>query len=182
MFREIQNTVAAAVVPEPSTWLLLTSGLAITLAWSTCRSWFQKAKQVLLPGLIVSLGLWSSGCATTQEIGISSIPSGAEVLIDGEVNGSTPGFIAVERSKDHHIIFRKEGYKDERRNTIATLNWGRAIPIFLCCGMWGLDLWGYDQEPPGFLDVQLQPLQTPLAMPSIPVRKELLYNPIEQPQ
>lgn len=46
-------------------------------------------------------------------IQVSSKPSGASVLVDGEVQyGETPLYLTEILAKDHQIIIRKEGYQD----------------------------------------------------------------------
>jgi len=79
-------------------------------------------------GLLASL---ASGCATavngtTQPISLSSNPSGAEIYVDGQPMGKTPGVVTLSRGSDHHIELRKEGYLPHtvplaRQRSTATL-------------------------------------------------------------
>ncbi|MCI0444727.1 protein kinase [bacterium] len=48
-------------------------------------------------------------------IALSSTPAGAEVLLDGQSQGTTPGKIKLADEKVHEIILRLSGYKEEKR-------------------------------------------------------------------
>jgi hypothetical protein len=59
-----------------------------------------------------------SGCATVvngthQEIGVSSNPSGASVLVDNQKSLVTPASVDLKRNQSHTFVFRKDGYKDD---------------------------------------------------------------------
>lgn len=63
-------------------------------------------------------GALLSGCATvvngtTQKIGVSSTPMGADVLIDNQQHILTPASVALDRSQSHTFVFKKEGYQDD---------------------------------------------------------------------
>lgn len=63
-------------------------------------------------------GALLSGCATvvngtTQKIGVSSTPMGADVLIDNQQHILTPASVALDRSQSHSFVFKKEGYQDD---------------------------------------------------------------------
>ncbi len=58
-----------------------------------------------------------SGCATlfgshTAEFDFTSDPSGAQVLIDGQLAGTTPLEIQLSNHEPLVVTFRKEGYQD----------------------------------------------------------------------
>lgn len=60
-----------------------------------------------------------TGCATLTtgpgpeiKVRIASIPSGANVLVDGQDRGMTPLVVALSRKDYHHIVISKAGYED----------------------------------------------------------------------
>jgi hypothetical protein len=62
--------------------------------------------------------IFTSGCATIvngthQEIGITSHPAGASVLVDNQKNLTTPARVELKRNQAHTFLFRKDGYKDD---------------------------------------------------------------------
>ncbi len=59
-----------------------------------------------------------AGCATvvngtTQKIGVSSTPTGAEVAIDNQLHVVTPAAVDLARSQSHTFLFHKDGYQDD---------------------------------------------------------------------
>jgi PEGA domain len=59
----------------------------------------------------------STGCGTLmapkqRPVQVMSNPPGAEVLVDGQSVGYTPGVVQVENKRDHNITFRLNGYND----------------------------------------------------------------------
>ncbi len=57
----------------------------------------------------------SSGCATvlngsTQTIPVSSNPSGANILLNGQLVGKTPASVEIRRKRDHVVTLVKTGY------------------------------------------------------------------------
>jgi len=74
-------------------------------------------KQVFI-GALLSSGLLLSGCATvvngtTQKIGISSTPIGAEVLIDDQQRIITPATVPLARDQNHSFVFKKADFQDD---------------------------------------------------------------------
>src|SRR5215470_5998701 len=70
--------------------------------------------------LVCALGcsLFVSGCATvvngtTQKIGVSSTPIGADVLVDNQQHVITPATVSLARDQSHSFVFKKEGYQDD---------------------------------------------------------------------
>lgn len=66
----------------------------------------------------LSLLLALNGCATiihgtTQDIGVSSDPAGADLLLDGQQHYVSPATITMKRKYDHLLEISKEGYKTE---------------------------------------------------------------------
>jgi hypothetical protein len=49
------------------------------------------------------------------EISVSTSPDGAEFLLDGQPQGTTPGKINLNDDKLHELIVRHQGYKEEKR-------------------------------------------------------------------
>ena len=59
-----------------------------------------------------------NGCATimhgtTQDIGITTDPSGADLLVDGQLHYKSPAVITMKRKDDHTVEISQEGYKKE---------------------------------------------------------------------
>lgn len=57
------------------------------------------------------------GCATifkgsNADINVNSAPSGATVMINGIDKRETPQSLSLQRSENHVLTFKKEGYKD----------------------------------------------------------------------
>jgi len=70
-----------------------------------------------LAGALVIFVALSSGCASmmygsSQEVTFSSVPSGADLEINGKPRGTTPAHLKLWRGKSHSIVFRREGYED----------------------------------------------------------------------
>lgn len=69
-----------------------------------------------------------SGCATIvsgkhQDFNIRTSPSGADVLIDGTVSGTTPMIANLVRKRRHEIVIKKAGYPTVTRATTRGFNW-----------------------------------------------------------
>ncbi len=78
--------------------------------------------------LAINLILTYSGCATivsgkTQDVLIHSDPTGANILIDGMIKGTTPMFADLIRNERHTIKISKAGYEEETRATARGFNW-----------------------------------------------------------
>jgi hypothetical protein len=68
--------------------------------------------------LIFFLLIFSSGCATimhgtTQDIGITTDPSGADLLVDGQKHYQSPATLIMSRKDTHVVEISKEGYQNE---------------------------------------------------------------------
>ena len=66
--------------------------------------------------MILSLLIISSGCATiiqgtTQEVGITTDPPEANLLVDGKENYKSPAKITMKRKDDHLVEVTKEGFE-----------------------------------------------------------------------
>src|SRR5438445_9887733 len=65
--------------------------------------------------LLVVIGFVLYGCAsvmhgTTQDVGISSQPSGAEVTLDNVPSGKTPVVVHMKRGENHILKLQLPGY------------------------------------------------------------------------
>ena len=66
----------------------------------------------------LSLLLALNGCATiihgtTQDIGVTSDPASADLLLDGQQHYVSPATITMKRKHDHMLEISKQGYKTE---------------------------------------------------------------------
>ena len=79
--------------------------------------------------LTIFLTLFSTTACTThvanslqskQEVSINTIPTNADVYMDGEFIGKTPMVLSLRSDVNHNIYFQKEGFKptEEYLNTI----------------------------------------------------------------
>jgi hypothetical protein len=76
---------------------------------------------IAAPALALALLLSScAGCGPYQNVGMESVPPGAEVYLDGYLIGTTPMKTSVWRHEDHSVFLKKPGYRPElvvlRRN------------------------------------------------------------------
>lgn len=74
----------------------------------------KKFKYTLLLLLLFSFILYN-GCATIfsgnkDDLDLSSEPSGAKVLVNGNDRGTTPVKLSLKKGKEYHIEFLKDGY------------------------------------------------------------------------
>ncbi len=69
--------------------------------------------------LVVCLGIASAvfmaGCAsimhgTSQDVGISSTPTGATITVDGQIKGTTPAAVKLSRKDTHTVKIELPGY------------------------------------------------------------------------
>jgi len=63
-------------------------------------------------GLLCCLPLFAVGCASYTDLKVTSEPSNATVILDGQTQGTTP--VEVRLAKDgkaHHLIVEKTGYE-----------------------------------------------------------------------
>jgi hypothetical protein len=94
--------------------------------------------------LIFVLSL-STGCATiikgtTQSVPVSSEPSGADILVDGSLVGTTPADVELKRKRDHLVLIQKKGYAP--KSVAVVKNVGGAVWGNIIAG--GLIGWGVD--------------------------------------
>ncbi len=72
---------------------------------------------VMLVGMLTLAVLFLSGCTTTYRI--TTDPSGAKVIVDGELVGVTPTRFSLSDPIDAMMVIRKEGY-DEIQEPLIT--------------------------------------------------------------
>lgn len=90
-------------------------------------------KKILL--LLTAGSVFMTGCAvlmsgTKQNVGISSVPSGAIVTVDGQEKGKAPVMVALKRKTTHLIKIEMEGYEPFEIYTKKKLNnwlWGNVL-------------------------------------------------------
>ena len=80
----------------------------------------RRSKKISMTGLYVGIlvvaVITAVGCATiihgtTQSIGVSSTPTNAEVLVDGQSYGNAPVTVELKRKKNHMLRIELEGYE-----------------------------------------------------------------------
>jgi len=65
---------------------------------------------VMLAGILVLAALFLSGCITSYRI--TTDPSGAKVIVDGELVGLTPCTFSLSDPVNAMMVIRKEGYEE----------------------------------------------------------------------
>ena len=102
-------------------------------------------KRNLLIGLLCTLLTYLGGCAsivkgTTQDIPMTSVPPGADVLVDGALVGQTPLKAQLKRKSDHLVTIQKSGYQPKTVAVVKDVGgavWGNIL-------LGGLIGWGVD--------------------------------------
>lgn len=94
---------------------------------------FHKCIAIILFISLTSCGTMMRG--GSQNVSITSEPSGADVMVDGKYYGQTPQHVLLKRNRSHTVTLAKEGYHTENYQ-LAT----RVSPIFMTAnvGMGGL--------------------------------------------
>jgi len=64
--------------------------------------------------LCMAVAVSSLACARYQYVNIRSEPAGASVFLDGKEVGRTPLRMAIDRTTDHLVFLKLEGYRPER--------------------------------------------------------------------
>jgi hypothetical protein len=106
--------------------------------------------------IVLALISLSTGCAsivkgTTQAVPISSDPSGADVLVDGNLVGTTPTTVELKRKTDHLITIQKKDYEPKAVPVVKSVGgavWGNILAGGLIG--WGVDAASgaqYDLDP-----------------------------------
>lgn len=81
---------------------------------------------IKLGAVVATLLAFSSGCATvmsgtSEHIRFESMPSGAEVTIDGEAH-TTPARVKLSRRQNHEVTFNMPGYLSVQRQVLQSTN------------------------------------------------------------
>ena len=116
--------------------------------------------------LILSLLAISSGCATiihgtTQDVGITTDPTGADLLLDGKERYQSPIKVTMKRKEDHMVEIIKDGYQKETVYIQSVLS-GAVAGNLLAGGIIGMGVdamsgGGYRLVPEN-IDIRLRPL------------------------
>jgi len=118
--------------------------------------------------LTLSLLIALNGCATimhgtTQDIGVSTDPAGANLLVDGEQHYTSPAMITMKRKHDHTVEIFQEGYNKELVEIKGDLSWAVAGDILAGGAIgYGIDAATGAQRRlvPEKVEVRLRPLIT----------------------
>lgn len=107
-----------------------------------------------------------SGCATvihgtTQEVGITTDPSEANLCVDGRENYKSPAKITMKRKDDHIVEVTKEGFEKENVNIKSVIS-GAVAGNLLLGGLIGIGVdalsGGANRLEPDNINVRLRPL------------------------
>ena len=137
--------------------------------------------------LILSLLGISSGCATiihgtTQDIGITTDPSDADLLVDGSERYKSPAKITLKRKDDHMIEITKDGYQKENVNLKSVIS-GVVAGNLLAGGIIGVGVdalsGGASRLVPESVDIRLRPLTSQSSLTGTGT-KESIEEKIEQ--
>ncbi len=142
--------------------------------------------------LIFSLLIMSSGCATimhgtTQDIGITTDPFGADLLVDGKDRYKSPATITMSRKDPHLVEVSKDGYQKETINIKQTMSLATAGDV-LAGGLIGYAVdaatGAQCQLVPENAHVHLRPLTDQAVTPSqeAPKGVENKFNPLTKPK
>lgn len=91
----------------------------------------------ILLGLVsaVAVSCLMSGCATIvtgtfQEAEIDTVPSGAEVFVNGDSVGFAPVSVDLDQDTDPYIVLKKAGYADTRVKLKKGMNGWLVLDVF----------------------------------------------------
>jgi len=122
-----------------------------------------------LGGLLIIVALViSSGCATiihgtTQDINITTDPSGADLNVDGSERYKSPAKITMKRKHDHVVEVAMDGYQKETLNIKSVVS-GAVAGNIIAGGLigWGIDAasGGQYRLVPENYDLRLRPALT----------------------
>lgn len=147
----------------------------------------KKDSNILLALALLNTIFIISGCATiihgtTQDIGITTDPSGADLCIDGRENYKSPAKITMKRKEDHSVEVTKEGFQKENVNIKSVIS-GAVAGNIIAGGLigWGVDAisGGQYRLVPENVDVRLRPL-TPQPVTTSVESKESIEEKLDQ--
>jgi PEGA domain len=92
-------------------------------------------KELITPFALLLLIVSGAGCATivngtTEKIQLRSDPVGAEAMVDGAHEVTTPTTVELSRGDTHSITFHKEGYQDQTQYLTSSESgwvWGNVL-------------------------------------------------------
>jgi hypothetical protein len=128
-----------------------------------------------------------NGCATvingtTQEVGISTDPSGATLCVDGREYYKSPAKIIMKRKDDHMVEVTKDGYDKENVNIKSVIS-GAVAGNLLLGGLIGVGVdalsGGASRLEPDNINVRLRPL-TAQAVPIGAVARDSIEEKLDQ--
>lgn len=137
--------------------------------------------------LILSLLAISSGCATiihgtTQDIGITTDPSDANLLVDGTERYKSPAKVTMKRKDDHMVEVSKDGYQKETINIKSVMS-GVVAGNLLAGGLIGIGVdalsGGASRLVPESFDIRLRPIDSQ-SLSTGPGIKESIEEKIDQ--
>jgi len=115
--------------------------------------------------IVMALGMLQ-GCATiihgtTQDVAITTDPSGAELVVDGRERYRSPAKITMKRKEDHIVEVNKGGFQKETVNIKSVLS-GAVAGNIIAGGLigWGVDAvsGGQYRLVPEHINLRLRPL------------------------
>ena len=118
--------------------------------------------------VLATVILGSSGCATvikgtTQGIPVNSEPDNADVLVDGQLVGTTPTTVEMKRKRDHLVTIEKDGYQPKTIAVVKDIG-GAVFGNILAGGLigWGVDAASGAQYNlnPKTISVKLEPVSS----------------------
>jgi len=128
---------------------------------------------------LLLVSVFGSGCATiihgtTQNIPVSSVPTGAKVTVDQSTAYTTPTVLELARGENHNLQVSLEGYHTEAM-TLQSVTSGAVMGNLIAGGLigWGVDAASGAQYRlvPESLHITLRPIKAPfLPVKSTPTR------------
>lgn len=103
--------------------------------------------------LVAALSGCNSDCPLKSEsVQFKSNPEGAQVVIDGELKGTTPCVVTLSTESTYNVVMKKQGFKDEAF-VVSTSNKAPLVKFG------PLDEMGYyKQLTPNPVSAELEPL------------------------
>jgi len=142
-----------------------------------------------LSGLLIIVALvLSSGCATiihgtTQDIAITTDPSGAELNVDGQERYKSPAKINMKRKDDHIVEVTMDGYQKETVNIKSVVS-GAVAGNIIAGGLigWGVDAasGGQYRLVPENIDLRLRTVAQPVATGPVTGQGESIEEKLDQ--
>lgn len=87
-------------------------------------------RSALIAGIALLTGCASIMHGTSQKIGISSSPTGANVIVDNMPRGTTPVFVDLKRDSEHIVTIQMPGYEKAQLTITKSVSgwvWGNIV-------------------------------------------------------